>query len=169
MLEVPLFFRENLRNKVIESLNQDGNLDDLVIDFLEKYNMFSNNSKTCKISRLPSPRENLSSALGRGITINQFSYPEDNIYELEVPVPIFTPLSNNPASDFTNSPIQLYKSRSVSHLDLYSDHLSQLSELMEDTPIFYSHILPPTKQKRGKKLFQYYWKGELEYDTFSLI
>lgn len=52
MLEVPLFFRDELKNKVIETLSQSENLDDIIIDFLEKYNLFSLDPKICKISKL---------------------------------------------------------------------------------------------------------------------
>ena len=167
MLEVPLFFRDELKNKVIETLSQSENLDDIIIDFLEKYNLFSLDPKICKISKLASPKENFSIALKRGVTLNQFSYPNDNIYELEIPIPIFTPLMRDSSFGFTNSPAYLYKSRSVSEFDLNSESLCELSEMMGNTPIFYNHILMTRGGQKKQKLFFYIEQGSIEYSQYS--
>lgn len=167
MLEVPLFFRDELRNRVIESLSQSENLDDIIIDFLGKYNLFSKNPKTCKISKLTSPKESFSNALRRGIILNQFSYPQDNIYELEVPIPMFAPLLQNSLFGFTNSPTYLYKSRSISEFDLNSEDLCELSEIIGNTPIFYNHILMTRDGQKKQKLFFYIEQGSIEYCRYS--
>ena len=152
-----LCIEDILKEDAISVLQEENG--SFISQFFEMHNLLSGDKRSKWSLRQSNMRFN--EYLQNGVNLKCWCYDDSNVVELAIP--------RLPISEVLNFNVRELIMHSQSFVDITEEHLTKLSYEMSLIPLRYSFIEPPSKQKRGKKLFQYYWRGELEYDTFSLI
>ena len=156
-----------LRNYILSSLGPNSDESQSLSEFMDEFNMFSPNPKVCKVTQLGPSRFNYRTALLRGIELKCFSYPEESIYRIQVPLPMFMNISNSPCVDYLSS--------SVSKSDIDSQLLCEISRTIGPIRIHYEFIQQREEDRsgnivrRGKKTYFYFNQGRIEYCNVSSI
>ena len=162
MNKVPIFFREDLRRSIVNSLSSDETLDDIILEFFDRFGIFSLNRDICKISKLGQSDRGYSKTLFDGGINLVYSSPDDtNEYLFQIPIPTFKGIDNSPCA--------IIQSRSTCRSSVTVTELCYLSHYLPYIPLQFTHIMPPNSYNKGRKRFLYIEDGEIEYEADSLL
>lgn len=162
MNKVPIFFREDLKRSIVNSLSSDETLDDIILEFFDRFGIFSLNRDICEISILGQSHKGYSKTLfDDGINLTQRSLCDTNEYLFQIPIPIFKGIDNSPSA--------IIQSRSTCRSSVTETELCYLSHYLPYLPLQFTHIIPPNSYSKGRKKFLYIENGEIEYEADSLL